>query len=255
MLGWLSVQTPFNPQPRRGGPENSLTRWTDEGDAEILCDYGAAYTFVHFLADRYGTAAAGALFREPAAGLEGVGRVLERLGAAESELALMHDWSAALALDAALERGTPLRVGDAQRFQSRTLSASINWDNPDAHSTPGAPPNGSDFVRLRDSTGRYLAAAELGSLAFAGTRQARRGVGFTVQLIGYGTDPTVPATHVELQLADGLAATLDADALRALFDPRVDVVAAIVTYDDPTESLIRAGRYTLTVNGVAQPGG
>jgi hypothetical protein len=137
----------------------------------------------------------------------------------------------------------------------RGSRASGNWDNPDAHSTPGAPPNGSDFVRLRDSTGRYLAAAELGSLAFAGTRQARRGVGFTVQLIGYGTDPTVPATHVELQLADGLAATLDADALRALFDPRVDVVAAIVTYDDPTESLIRAGRYTLTVNGVAQPGG
>jgi hypothetical protein len=255
LLGWLAVATPFNPQPRGGGPENSLTRWSDEGDAEILCDYGAAYAFVHFLADRYGTAAAGALFREPAAGLEGVGRVLERMGAAEDAFGLMHDWSAALALDAALERGTPLRVGDVQRFQSRTLSASVNWDNPDAYSTPGAPPNGSDFVRLRDSTGRNLAAAELESIAFAGTRQARRGVGYTLQLIGYATDPAVPATQVTVQLADGVAATLDADTLRALFDPRVDVVAAIVTYDDRTESLTRAGRYALTVNGVAQPGG
>jgi len=254
-LGWLTVATPFNPQPRRGGPENSLTRWGDEGDEEILCDYGAAYTFVHVLADRYGTGAAGALFREPAAGLEGVGRVLDRMGAAEDEFGLMHDWSAALALDAALERGTPLRVGDPQRFQSRTLSASINWDNPDAYSTPGAPPNGSDFVRLRDSTGRYFAAAELESLAFAGTRQTRRDVGYTLQLIGYATDPAVPATQVTVQLADGVAANLDADALRALFDLRLDVVAAIVTYDDPTESLTRAGRYALTVNGIVQPGG
>ncbi len=255
ILGWLSVETPFNPQPRRGGPENSLTRWSDEGDAEILCDYGAAYTFVHFLADRYGARAAGALFREPATGLEGVGSVLERLGAAEDELELMHDWSAMLALDAVLERGTPLRVGDVQRFQSRTLNASINWDNPDTHSTPGAPPNGSDFVRLRDASGRYLVAGELQSIAFAGTRQARAGVGYTVQLVGYGTDPTVPATQVTLQLADGLTASLDADALRALFDPRADIVAAIVTYDDPSQSLVRPGRYALNVNGVAQPGG
>ena len=45
-LGWLGVQTPANPNPRNGGPENSLTRWGDQGDGEILCDYGAAYTFM-----------------------------------------------------------------------------------------------------------------------------------------------------------------------------------------------------------------
>jgi hypothetical protein len=256
ILGWLSVQTPFNPQPRRGGPENSLTRWVDEGDAEVLCDYGAAYTFIHFLADRYGTPAAGELYREPEAGLVGVGAVLGRLGARETAHDVVHDWAAALALDAVLERGTPLRVGDPQRFQSRTLSASINWDNVDAYESPGAPTNGSDFVRLRDASGRYLGAAELSSLTFAGTRQARRGVGFTLQLVGYSsTDPAVPATQVTLGLADALSTALDAEALRALFDPRADVVSAIVTYDDPTEVLTRPGRYALTVNGVAQPGG
>jgi hypothetical protein len=255
VLGWLDVQTPFNPQPRAGGPENSLTRWGDEGDEEILCDYGAAYTFVHFLADRYGTGAAGALFRDPAQGLDGVGSVLAQLGAAEDALGLMHDWSAMLALDAVLDRGTPLRLGDARRFQSGTLDASINWENPDTHASPGAPPNGSDFVRLRDAGGRFVAAGELESLAFAGTAPGRRGLGYTVQLVGYGTDPAVPATQVTLPLAGGLSGALDTEALRALFDPRADVVAAIVTYDDPEESISRPGRYSLTVNGVAQPGG
>jgi hypothetical protein len=256
ILGWLNVRTPFNPQPRRGGPENSLTRWGDEGDAEILCDYGAAYTFVHFLADRYGTNAAGELYREPDIGLTGFTSVLQRLGAAEDGFGLMHDWSAMLALDAALDRGTPLRIGDAQRFKSATLSAEINWDNPDAYSEPGAPPNGSDFVRLRDGAGRYLSAAELETLSFRGTRPTRAGLSYTVQLIGYTTtDPSVPATQVTLQLTGGVAVDLATDALKALFDPRVDVVAAIVTFDDRAESLSRVGRYTLTVNGVAQPGG
>lgn len=255
VLGWLNVPTPFNPQPRNGGPENSLTRWGDQGDSEILCDYGAAYTFVHVLTDRYGARAAGELFRARGVGLTGVQQVLQSMGAAEDALGFMHDWSATLALDAALDRGTPLRIGDAQRFRSPALSAAINWDNPDAYSTPGAPPNGSDFVRLRDAAGRYLGAAELQSLSFGGIRAARSSASFTVQLIGYATDPSVPATHATLQLTGGLAVDLDAEALKALFDPRIDVVAAIVTYDDITESLARAGRYTLTINGVAQPGG
>jgi hypothetical protein len=255
MLGWLNVQTPFNPQPRGGGPENSLTRWGDQGDGEILCDYGAAYTFMHVLTDRYGPRAASELFRERNVGLMGVQQVLQRLGATEDAFGFMHDWSATLALDAALDRGTPLRIGDAQRFRSRTLSTAINWDNPDAYNSPGAPPNGSDFVRLRDSAGRFLGAVELQSLSFRGIRAARSRAAFTVQLIGYAADPSVPATHATLQLTDGLAADLDVEALKALFDPRIDTVAAIVTYDDPTEALARPGRYTLTINGVVQPGG
>ena len=50
-LGWLTVQTDANPNPRAtSGPENSLTRWSDQGDGEILCDYGAAYTFMEYVA-------------------------------------------------------------------------------------------------------------------------------------------------------------------------------------------------------------
>src|SRR6266508_2632376 len=55
--GYNSVQTAANPNPRPGGPENSLTLWGDQvfdHEQEILCDYGAAYSFLLWLADTYG---------------------------------------------------------------------------------------------------------------------------------------------------------------------------------------------------------
>ena len=41
--GHCGTQTDANPNPSEGGPENSLTIWEDQGDSEILADYGAAY--------------------------------------------------------------------------------------------------------------------------------------------------------------------------------------------------------------------
>ena len=38
-------------------------------------------------------------------------------------------------------------------------------------------------------------------------------------------------------------------------DKKADFVGAIVIYNDPTESSIQYAPYTLTVNGVIQPGG
>ena len=38
-------------------------------------------------------------------------------------------------------------------------------------------------------------------------------------------------------------------------DRRADIVAAIVFYDDPSERSTQYAPYTLTVNGVVQPGG
>ena len=37
--GFLAIATPVNPNPRAEcGPENSLTRWEDQGPAEILAE-------------------------------------------------------------------------------------------------------------------------------------------------------------------------------------------------------------------------
>jgi hypothetical protein len=66
-----------------------------------------------------------------------------------------------------LDDGATLTGGEAARYQTRSLDATINWDTEHAYSTPGAPPNGSDYVRLRDEGG-YLAADEIDSITFDG---------------------------------------------------------------------------------------
>ena len=121
-----------------GGPENSLTLWGDSPD--INCDYGAAYSLMEHLHDRYGRRFMTALHRGDANGLAGLDEALGRPGRAQR---VLHDWTA-------------------------DVSRSVNWDNPNAYAAPGAAPNGADYVRLRDAAGRPLRAKDLRSLTFDG---------------------------------------------------------------------------------------
>lgn len=166
--GWLSHASPANPSPLPGGgPQNSLTLWGD-GD-HILCEYGAVYSFMQLLADRYGIAFMAALHREPANGLVGLQEVLDRFGVRQSAQDLIHDWAAMTAVDAALDDGGKLQTEGRKRdLQAESLHSSVDWDSPDAYATPGAAPNGSDFVLLRDAAGHPLTGAQLQSLSFDG---------------------------------------------------------------------------------------
>jgi len=74
-----------------------------------------------------------------------------------------------MALDGALDGGARLHGGPASRYQIGALDAGINWATPDAYSTPGAPPNGSDYVRLRDGD-NFFSANTLRSLSFTGAK-------------------------------------------------------------------------------------
>ena len=79
--GFLEVATPVNVNPStNGGPENSLTRWQDQGPNEILADYGAAYTMMELLAGRYGTGFMSSLHRGEANGFAGVDEALAATG-------------------------------------------------------------------------------------------------------------------------------------------------------------------------------
>jgi hypothetical protein len=121
-----------------GGPQNSLTLW---GDArEPNCDYGAVYSFMEYVHARFGTKVMTALHRGDANGLAGL---QEALGARAQARDVLHDWAASLA-------------------------TSVKWDSADAYDAPGAAPNGADYVRLRDASGRYLRENELRSLRFDG---------------------------------------------------------------------------------------
>jgi len=168
-LGYLGIQTPANPNPRAGGPENSLTSWGDQGDGEILCDYGAAYTMMEYLAGRYGTDFMSALHRDDLNGLEGLQGVLDAFAPGESAQSVLHRWAAMVALDGVLDDGANLAGDREALYRSPTLDATINWDETNAYSTPGAPPNGSDYVRLRRPNGSYLGAGDLRRISFQGS--------------------------------------------------------------------------------------
>lgn len=144
--------------PSFGGPENSLTMWGDQGGPEILCDYGAAYTFMEYLHSRFGgDQVMTLLHNEPANGLDGLQNVLDQLDTGADAQQVLHDWLAMSALDAAIDAGAA--GADPERYTAETLSSKINWDNPQAYDSEGAPPNGADFVRL---------PSELSSVGFSG---------------------------------------------------------------------------------------
>jgi hypothetical protein len=260
-LGYLVVETPANPSPDPGGPENSLTLWEDQVDdneSEILCDYGAAYTMMEFLAGRYGRDFMSALHKEDAAGFEGLRAVLDTFAPEVEVLALLHQWAAMVALDGVIDDGAALNGGDPANYTTPTLDATINWDNPDAYDTPGAPPNGSDYVRLRDAGGAFLSASQIESIEFDGSLTQVDPVdvhGFTVHLVAY--DEVHTQAHIStIPLDENSDGSLTGAALTgAIGSADSEIVAAIVTYDEPTESVEDYAPYVLTVNGVVQPGG
>ena len=168
-LGWRALQTPANqiPQPH-GGAENSLTLWDDQGPLESLADYGAVWTFMEFIAGRYGTAFMTDLHNEDGKGLAGLQATLDRYLTGDKAADVIHDWAAMVALDKELDGGARLNgVRDPSRYQTTNLNSSIHWENPESYSTPGAPPNGSDYVLLRDDKGMPLSAGKIRSIEFS----------------------------------------------------------------------------------------
>ncbi|MDQ3767717.1 MAG: immune inhibitor A [Actinomycetota bacterium] len=168
-LGFLGRETAANPIPGGGGPENSLTAWEDQGDDEILCDYGAAYTMMEYLADKYGPGFMRNLHRDDANGLKSLGKLLANRSAGVSAADTVHRWAAMVALDEVLGGGATLNGGDTADYQTDTLAARINFSTKHAYSKDGAPPNGSDYVRLRDDAGHFLAADAISQVKFNGT--------------------------------------------------------------------------------------
>jgi len=74
-------------------PDNSLTVWGDQGDINILADYGAATLWAIYLSDHYGGPAI--LSRYVLAGIpgiEGVDAALEYLGYTQRFEDVYHDW-------------------------------------------------------------------------------------------------------------------------------------------------------------------
>ena len=169
-LGWAGILTEANPNPREGGPENSLTLWGDQTDfeSEILCDYGATATFMLMLGDRYGPSFLGDLHRNDRPGFRGVQAVLDEHDPSTTVKHLLNEWAASAALDGVLDDGARFDgPGPRSDYRVGALHATVNWSTDQTYSSPGAPPNGSDFVRLREGK-TWLHARHLDRLRFYG---------------------------------------------------------------------------------------
>jgi immune inhibitor InhA-like protein len=168
--GYGTVQTPFNTNPRDcGGPENSLNLWGEGNPNAVLADYGNAYSLMQFLSDRYGLDFMSRLHRDGEH--QGVDSLKAELATVGADLyTVLHDYQSSTFLDKMVgdsRRGVVIGVPKS-RVTSPSLRSSVNLANPAAYATPGAAPNGADYVPLQKANGTVLKGSDLRSIKFEG---------------------------------------------------------------------------------------
>lgn len=128
------------------GAENSLTRWEDQPN-ETLADYGAAYSFVSYLASQFGRGVITYLHNDDAPGLQSVQRYLDDHAPGLKSTDVVHDWAAQMALDRLVDqKARGLNRDERRRFTASELNSAIDWAWTGSYDSAGAPANGSDYV-------------------------------------------------------------------------------------------------------------
>jgi Immune inhibitor A peptidase M6 len=169
--GFGIVQTPFNTNPRDcGGPENSLNLWGEGNPNAVLADYGNAYSLMLFLNDRYGLDLMSRLHNDgDRQGLASLDAQLEAEGV-HDVYRVLHDFQTMVLVDKIVgesRNGVMLGVPKS-RVTTPSLRSTVNLANPAANATPGAAPNGADYVPLQAAGGTVLKGSQLRSLSFRG---------------------------------------------------------------------------------------
>ncbi|UCH57516.1 MAG: immune inhibitor A [Candidatus Bathyarchaeota archaeon] len=124
-------------------PENSLVVWEDQGDLEILSDYGHAYLWTLYLAENYGNPFIHALANNPENGISGVGSTLDAFNIREEFGDLYHDWAVSLLIDSKVPGGGRYSL---ENIEFNLDIGTPDSPNPEAYDTPGAPPWGTDYI-------------------------------------------------------------------------------------------------------------
>ena len=218
--GFGTVQTPFNPNPRNcGGPENSLTLWGEDPNPNaVLADYGNAYSMMLFLADRYGLDIMTRLHNDgDRQGLASLDAALDAEGVSDL-YKVIHDFQSMVLVDKIVgdsRLGIVLGVPKS-RVTTPSLRSTVNLANPDANDTPGAAPNGADYVALQGAGGNVLKGRDLRSLSFNGA-QTLPSIPLAWTIVS--DDPDSPGDPV---LWSGNANNTDATAVTEVSVPTTD---------------------------------
>lgn len=169
-LGYLTGRTIRNGEIAEvilSGAENSLPLWGDQGADEILADYGIAYAFMLYVNEQFG----GAPFmrhwqNSPLQGIASFEEALREFGYATTFGRVFHDFAVAMLVDRMLDDGAT-GPKDSARYSVRAMRAQVNVDTEEAYSATGAPPYGSDYVKIADP-------AQLSALTFDGADSITR---------------------------------------------------------------------------------
>jgi hypothetical protein len=141
--------------------ENSLTTWGDQGNGtEILADYGEAFMFFHYVYRHFGEEAMHAIFENPAADIAGVNAALDEAGVNRDFEEIYHDFAVAR-----------LVLASSGRYSLPDIPSPVVL-NDEAFSTPGAPPWGSDYIRVDNPK-------QVRSISFNGTDLITRQTAWT----------------------------------------------------------------------------
>ncbi len=274
--GFGNVKGPSNPNPSDcGGPQNSLTLWQDEGaGSEVLADYGNAWSFLLFLADRYGREMITKLHNDGTnQGLASVAAALEELSPKTKLADLLHDYQLMNLLDTYASKPGAKVVGiDKDRITTKSLNATMNLKNPASYDLPGAAPNGADYVLLKSGK-KGIAGKDLKSFEFDGAKTvaaSSAGSGdvtippgdasevanvenWSVTLVGLDTKNNRILVR---QFDKGFTVSEKAAALKAFADyPTLVAVVAHDALQDVTAPVQVYAPYTLKANGTEQRGG
>jgi hypothetical protein len=158
-------------------PENSLTVWGDQGDLEILTDYGQAYLFQYYLMEKFGKPFIQALFHNTANGISGVNSTLAAFNIQKTFADVFHDWSVAMLINSKTPAGGLYQFFNVDPKLSYYF-APLNIGtpaapNPEAFNTPGAPPWGTDYIWVNGDP------KALGKLIFNGVAYSTFPTGWT----------------------------------------------------------------------------
>jgi hypothetical protein len=245
--GFGTVGTRFNPNPQAcGGPQNSLTMWGDEGEgSEILADYGAAWSFLLYLRDRYGAKVIEDLHRDKERqGMKSVQAALDTHAKGVKAADVLHDFQLSTLLDKLVSGGSVTGI-DRKKVVTPSLNSSVNLLNPASYLAGGVAPNGADFVPLRGTGPAFLKGSALKSLSFAGAKTLKPdALKWTVvpkiPLVGQINPPAIPgAPPAEPIVVPDLPLPTDRAALFSGNTGNLDATAVLkvaVPADAPTLS-------------------
>ena len=174
--------------------ENSLVWWGDqeEGEPEILADYGIVYLWTLYMYEHFGGGPfVQALATSETNGIASVDEQLAEFGYPATFADAFHDFRVAMLIDSPKAFKLPFfpwsRFGRGMDwvhpYEFENADVHVNVDTEEAYSEPGAPPWGTDFIKITDDS--YFKM-----IKFNGDDEALFDTPWTVV-----ADPVVGGTH------------------------------------------------------------